>query len=89
MSLPLSDAETTFMPELHPATSTYAVAEARSKCAWCDISLAAIPESPRPVFAPNGRVVYTHPGGCTSAFRQVVGWTEPVSSEHRGTSDPR
>ena len=89
MSRPFSNAETTFMPELYPDTEPFEVAVMRGKCAWCDISLAAIPDPPRPVHAPNGNIVHTHPGGCTSAFRQVVGWTEPVPSEHRGTSDPR
>ena len=81
MTRPLSNAETTFMPELYPETEPMRVADLKRKCAWCGINLAAISDAPRPVFAPNGEIVYTHAGGCTSAFREVVGWsgqrTEP------------
>lgn len=84
MNLPLSDAETTFMPELHPTTEPMAAVVARRNCAWCGISLTAIPDTPRPVFAPDGNIVYTHPS-CTGAFRQVVNYRpEPVHSEAPG-----
>lgn len=42
--LPLSNADTVFMPELHPATTPLRVA---FHCAWCDIPLAAVPDMPR------------------------------------------
>lgn len=77
------------MPELYPATEPIALAEKRKMCAWCGINLAAIPDPPVPVFAPGGHIVHTHPGGCTAAFREVVGWKPEVPSDYRGTSDPR
>ena len=40
---PLSDAETTFMPELHPRTVPIRVAY---YCARCNIKLTAVPEDP-------------------------------------------
>lgn len=90
MPLPFSDAETTFMPEMHPQTEPMAAVKAREHCAWCGIKLTAIPDTPRPVHAPNGKIVHTHPGGCTAAFREVVAWKpEEVSSAEPGPSEPR
>lgn len=90
MTRPLSNADTIFMPELYPATEPFAVVVKRGNCAWCDIALAAIPDPPKPVFAPDGNIVHTHPGGCTSAFRQVVDYRpDAVSSTGPGPSDPR
>lgn len=84
MNRPLSDAETTFMPELHPPTEPLYVVDARGKCAWCRISLSAVPDEPRPVFTADGRIVHTHPS-CTGAFRQsLIFGPEPVQSEPPG-----
>lgn len=69
VSLPLTDAETTLMPELH---HTVPMAEVQTECAWCGIRLAAIPDAPKPVYDPEGKIVHVHPGGCVAAYRQAV-----------------
>lgn len=61
MPLPLSDAKTTFMPELHPATVPIKVA---MYCAWCTIRLIAVPDDP----VPHNGVLY-HPS-CWDARRR-------------------
>ena len=61
MSRPLSDAETTFMPELH---HTRPYAAVRNTCGWCSIRLAAIPDAPRQLH-PDGP--WYHPGLCADA----------------------
>lgn len=67
MTRPLSDAQTTFMPELHPRTTL--LPRADEKCEWCKIRLCAIPEHPRPYFRPaDGKLVHCHPG-CIGAQR--------------------
>lgn len=59
MHRPLSDAVTTFMPELVPATVPIRVA---FFCAWCGVKLAAIPDEPQE-YAEH----YYHPS-CLGAY---------------------
>ena len=77
MNRPLSNAETTFMPELYPATVPLRVA---LLCAYDGIPLTAVPQ---PSVEWNGRRY--HPGCEVSQQLRDA----PVPSEHRGTSDPR
>lgn len=42
--LPLSNAPTVFMPEMHPDTEPMRLV---FYCAWCDIKLSAVPDMPR------------------------------------------
>lgn len=46
MTRPFSDAQTTYMPELHE-TRPLSVVRAERHCAWCGIPLTAVPEDPR------------------------------------------
>lgn len=80
MNMPLSDAETTFMPELHPATVPLHVAR---NCGWCGIPLTAIPD---PVIEHQG--LRFHDDTCLAAHL-LTGGSKQVRSSHRGPSDPR
>lgn len=75
MNRPLSDADTTFMPEMHPATVPMAVAELANACGWCGIRLSAVPERPREF---DG--MRFHPGGCISAARGLYRGEETETS---------
>jgi hypothetical protein len=76
---PLSNAPTTFMPELHPQTVPLHIAR---YCGWCGIPLAAIPDEP---VEHRGRRY--HNERCLTAH--LLSGPSRVSLEHRGTSDPR
>ena len=80
---PLSNAETTVMPEMQsyaPATAPIRVPypprgvsySMWDNCAYCGIRLAALPldEFPPVQIEPDGP--YYHPGGCVSSARMVA-----------------
>lgn len=89
---PLSDAETMFMPELHPATVP--IPRVDDRCGWCSMRLGALQykegDGPRPYIRPGQtKIEHFHPG-CISAQRnQDAGITAAVESFAAGTSDPR
>lgn len=62
MSRPLSNADTVFMPELHPTTVPIKLA---LFCAWCSIKLCAIPDQPveyaGKMYHPSCLDAYIHP----------------------------
>lgn len=56
--------------EMHVPTTP--LPRADLSCAWCDIRLAAIPDLPKPVHDRDGNIVYCHPHGCVSAYRNSI-----------------
>lgn len=82
MSLPLSDAETVFMPELYPPTVPIALAVADDLCAWCGIRLCAIPDPPR-----HYEGMRFHPGGCVAAARGLYRGEETDLSGMMGLAE--
>lgn len=68
MTRPFSDADTTFMEELHPPTVPIHVAQARLRCGYCGIKLNAVPEAARQL-VPDGP--HYHPS-CIGPARSVM-----------------
>jgi hypothetical protein len=66
MTRPFSNAETTFMPELHPRTEP--LPRLSEGCHYCGIRLSAVPDHPRAYITPEGVHVHCHPG-CVGAQR--------------------
>lgn len=62
------------MPTVEMHAATMPLPRVDAKCAWCNISLSAIPDAPKPMFGPGGQIVYCHPepARCAPAYRNTA-----------------